>query len=212
MTPEPLRLTDEELAVLAPAAGPLPHLDRCALLAAEAALRTAARSLLVRGVGELDDGTVVPVPGLVALVAPLEADLPQLHLACPLPGADTTLTVLRRLADGRLHVHDVSEDGVHELSLQDGEGVREQLRGVLDPLGVVEGLTAAPSEPDLLRPDAAVRLRLVARGSALEHVVATAGGRCWRVPPDGGPAVVLDGPALEALVDALLVGLVAGAA
>ncbi len=211
-------LLDEEIALLAPGAGPLPALDALDDVEHDAALRATARSLLVRGLAERAGDGLQPGAALAPLVLPLLGQGPQLQLVCPLPGAEPTLTVLRLLPDGLVHLQDVSEDGVHLLTLVDVDHARTQLRGVLDPLGVAASTPPGALPDDVLslleQPEAAVRLQTTGPPARTLTVV-TAGGRCWGVeaaadaeqrPPPALQVRPLDAAALDELVQALLPG------
>lgn len=228
MTPERSAvLLDEELALLAPATVPLPYLDALADDAHDGALDTAGRGLVVRGLAVLDGDLLRAAPGLEELLAPLSADVPQVHAVCPLPGADATLSVLRVLPSGLVHLHDLGEDGVHVLTLLAADEARTRLRSVLDPLertgSTAPGSTAPGSmapgstapEGDVLalldRPEAAVRLQR-SPDDLLLTVVTTAGG-CWCVDTRAAATAgrveavhvrPLDAQGLDALLDRLL--------
>lgn len=154
-----------------------------------------------------DGHDVRAAPQLAAPLDPFGVDGPQLQLTTPLAGADTTLTVLRRAA-GVLHVHDVSEDGVHVVSLLPVEDAPQRLRSVLDPLGRAVG--DAPSghgaAAALERPQAAVALLPVGRPGSTAVTVVTADDRCWAVR-DAGPAGAvrpLGSREMDALVEQVL--------
>lgn len=168
-----LTLLEEELALLQPDTAPLPWLDGLEERELAGALRSTARSLLVRGlVREGADG-LEPAPEVADLVAALAARR-ALHVVVAVEGeVRVPLTVLRPCGDDGVLVQDVGEDGVHVLSrMQRGEA-RELLRALLAPLdggpgqAVVQVTAGGPDEePVLLVSDGGVVLRALAEGAA----------------------------------------------
>ncbi|MCU1692924.1 MAG: hypothetical protein JWM64_2015 [Frankiales bacterium] len=148
--PLTVTLLDEELAVLVPGAGPLPHLDTLDAAAADAVLRSTARGLLVRGLALPHDDGLVPAAGLAGLLHPLGRPGPLLQVEVHGTGV---LTVVRPAADGELLVHDVSADGVHVLTLLPaGELVQQVVRAVEEGAETqlrLHGTGAPPEEATL---------------------------------------------------------------
>lgn len=134
-------LLDEELALLVPDTQVLPWLGRLAEGDQDAALRTAARGLLARGLARQVGPDLQALAPLNALLAPFGGGS-VLQLVSVVEGQrDVVLTGLRPLPDGELLAHDVSEDGVHRLTALPHEAAVALLVEGLAPLG-------GGSEPD----------------------------------------------------------------
>lgn len=207
MTAPSVTLLDEELALLVPGELPLPFLEALDDAERDAALRSTARSLLVRGLAEATDDGLRACPALAPYLAPLSAPGHAVQLVTAVEGqAQLDHTVLRPTDDGVL-VQDVSSDGVHlltRLSAEEGAGL---LRSALDPLRLADDADddVLLDPADLERPDAVAR---VSASGGDDLAVVTAAGVVWclRGRP-GEPAPVLtrlDPAALDRLVAELL--------
>ncbi|MCU1692927.1 MAG: hypothetical protein JWM64_2018 [Frankiales bacterium] len=207
MTASSLTLLDEELGLLVAGDLPLPWLEAVAPEERDAALRSSARSLLVRGLAEVTDEGLQPSADLRPWLAPLTAGGHAVQLVVAVDGQQQLdHTVLHCSGDDVL-VQDVSSDGVHLLTRLSRADVAVLLRSALDPLrladDVDEDVLLDPG--DLSRPDAVAKL---SSSDGQDLAVVTAAGVVWclRSAPRGPEPVLtrLDPVGLDRLVAGLL--------